>query len=44
MNVNDWIDLPELFSIQMGYHAFFFKASDVENNTVIMRSLEMSVE
>ena len=40
--MSDWIDLPELTSIQMGQHSFRFKYND-DSNTLIMRSAEMSV-
>ena len=35
--VSDWIDLPELTSIQMGESAFYFYYND-ESSTLIMRS------
>ena len=41
-DVSDWLDLPELTSIQMGYYAFVFKEDD-ESSTLIMRSAEMNV-
>ena len=37
-DVSDWIDLPELTSIQMGWRAFQFK--DASSTTLIMRSAE----
>ena len=40
-DVNDWLDLPELISIQMGYEAFWFK--DDASSTLIMRSACMNV-
>ena len=36
-DVSDWIDLPELTSIQMGESAFYFYYND-ESSTLIMRS------
>ena len=36
-DVIDWIDLPELTSIQMGGGAFYFNRND-ESATLIMRS------
>ena len=41
-DVNDWLDLPELTSIQMGNNAFRFKENDA-SSTLIMRSAEMNV-
>ena len=41
-DVIDWIDLPELTSIQMGYDAFIFDDED-ESATLIMRGAEMNV-
>ena len=35
-DMSDWIDLPELTSIQMDYSAFRFKYG--ESSTLIMRS------
>ena len=35
-DVSDWIDLPELTSIQMGYNALTF--NDDASSTLIMRS------
>ena len=40
-DVSDWIDLPELTSIQMGHNAFRFKYQD-DSTTLIMRSAEMN--
>ena len=40
-DVSDWIDLPELTSIQMGVGAFVFKKN--ETPTLIMRSVYMNV-
>ena len=40
-DVSDWLDLPELTSIQMGMDAFKFKEDD-ESATLIMRSAEMN--
>ena len=40
--VSDWIDLPELTSIQMGYSAFVFIYNDA-SCTLIMRSAFMNV-
>ena len=40
--VSDWIDLPELTSIQMGRSAFQFWNSD-DSTTLIMRSAFMNV-
>ena len=37
ITVSDWIDLPELTSIQMGENAFYFK-DDIESSTLAMRS------
>ena len=42
-DVIDWLDLPELTSIQMGYAAFDYDESDNAANTLIMRSNEMNV-
>ena len=39
--VSDWLDLPELTSIQMGYEAFRFKND--ASSTLIMRSDCMNV-
>ena len=41
-DVSDWIDLPELTSIQLGYSAFEFNPDDV-STTLIMRSVEVNV-
>ena len=41
-DVNDWLDLPELTSIQMGYAAFIFDDED-DSSTLIMRSACMNV-
>ena len=40
-DVSDWLDLPELTSIQMGYEAVEFKND--ASTTLIMRSDEMNV-
>ena len=37
-DVIDWIDLPELESIQFGYHSFAFK-QNVVSSSLIMRSV-----
>ena len=41
-DVSDWLDLPELTSIQMGISAFYFNNGD-ESSTLIMQSDEMNV-
>ena len=40
-DVSDWIDLPELTSIQMGRDAFEFKRD--ESSTLIMQSVSHQV-
>ena len=40
-DVSDWLDLPELTSIQIGQDTFEFKYGDA-STTLIMRSDEMN--